>query len=108
MLRVALLATAVSLTLGAAPVFAQTFNGFNNNDPAVSRGYAPYERVPASNGWNNGALPVIGPIFGAVTAPLAMATGGWSWPASGCYLDRDFTGRYTALRAACKANLAKA
>ena len=96
MLRVALLATAVSLTLGAAPVFAQTFNGFNNNDPAVSRGYAPYERAPASIGWNNG-VPVIGPIFGAVTAPFAMATGGWNQPASGCYLDRDFTGRYTAL-----------
>ena len=43
--RLALLSSAVSLTLAATPTFAQTFNGFNNNDPAVTQGYAPYERV---------------------------------------------------------------
>jgi hypothetical protein len=48
--RTALLATAVSLTLVATPVFAQTFNGFYNDDPAVTQSYAQYE---------GGALPGI-------------------------------------------------
>jgi hypothetical protein len=96
MTRLALLATAVTLTLGATPVLAQTFNGYDNNDPAVTQGYAPYEHAPTSNGWNNGP-PVIGPLFGAVTAPFAVATGAWGQPANGCFVDRDFNGRYTAL-----------
>ena len=41
--RTALLATAVSLAFVATPVFAQTFNGYDNQDPAVTRGYAPFE-----------------------------------------------------------------
>ena len=41
--RLALLSTAISLCLGATPAFAQTFNGFDNKDPAVTQGYAPYE-----------------------------------------------------------------
>jgi len=101
MSRLALLATAVSLTLGATPVLAQTFNGYDNNDPAVTRGYAPFEHPGYNNnGWNNGwntGPPVIGPVFGVVTAPFAMATGGWGQPSAGCHLDRDFNGRFTSV-----------
>jgi hypothetical protein len=96
--RLALLSTAISLTAVATPAFAQTFNGFYNKDPAVTQGYAPYE-APASgyyNGWNNGP-PVIGPVFGVLTAPFSMATGGWGEPANGCHVDRDFNGRYTSV-----------
>jgi hypothetical protein len=90
MSRLALLSTAVSLTLVATPVFAQTFNGFYNNDPAVTQGYAPYEQPGGySNGWNGG-IPVIGPVFGMFSAPFTGA-------APGCRVDRDFNGRYTAL-----------
>jgi hypothetical protein len=96
--RLALLSTAVSLGLLATPAVAQTFNGFYNKDPAVTRGYAPYERAPQAynGGWSNGP-PIVGPVVGVLTAPLGMATGGWGQPASGCYLDRDFNGRYTAI-----------
>jgi hypothetical protein len=93
--RTALLATAVSLTVVATPVFAQTFNGFFNNDSAVTSGYAPYEGGGGYQ-WNS-AIPVIGPLFGVITAPLTVATGGWARPAQGCFLDRDFNGRYTAM-----------
>jgi hypothetical protein len=90
--RLALLSTAVSLTLVATPVLAQTFNGFDNKDAAVTQGYAPFEHPGYnSNGWNNGP---IGPVFGAITAPFAVATG---QPSPGCRLDRDFNGRYTAM-----------
>jgi hypothetical protein len=90
--RLALLSTAVSLTLAATPVLAQTFNGYDNKDAAVTQGYAPFEHPGYnSNGWNNGP---IGPVFGAITAPFAVATG---QPSSGCRLDRDFNGRYTAM-----------
>ena len=90
--RLALLSTAVSLTLAATPAFAQTFNGFNNNDPAVTQGYAPYERGGYYNGWNNGP-PVIGPVFGMFAAPFT----GWGQPNVGCRADRDFNGRYTSV-----------
>jgi len=53
--------TAISLTLVATPVFAQTFKGFYNNDPAVTQGYAPYQDGGYSNGLNNG-VPIIGPV----------------------------------------------
>ncbi len=97
MSRLVLLSTAVSLSLLATPVLAQTFNGYNNNDPAVTQGYAPFEHPGSNNnGWNNGP-PVIGPVFGVVTAPFAMATGGWGQSSAGCHLDRDFNGRYTAM-----------
>lgn len=92
--RTALLTAAVSLTLGATPVLAQTFNGFNNDDPAVTRGYAPYENggAPGFNG-----IPVVGPLFGVLTAPFTVATGGWAQSGPGCYTDRDFNGRYTSM-----------
>jgi hypothetical protein len=90
MSRLALLSTAVSLTLVATPVFAQTFNGFYNNDPAVTQGYAPYQAPNA--GWNNGP-PVVGPVFGMFAAPFT----GWGQAAPACRVDRDFNGRYTAL-----------
>ncbi len=92
--RTALLATAISLTLVATPVFAQTFNGFYNNDSAVTQSYAPYERG-GSPGYNG--IPVIGPLFGVVTAPFRVVTGGWANPSPGCHTDRDFNGRYTSM-----------
>ena len=85
MSRLALLSTAFSLTLVATPVLAQTFNGYDNKDAAVTQGYAPFQH---SNGWNNGS------VFGSITAPFAAATG---QPVPGCHLDRDFNGRYTAV-----------
>ena len=99
--RAALLATAVSLTLVATPAFAQSFNGYENQDPAVTRGYAPFEGGGYPNSYNNYGVPVIGPVvgpvFGVLTAPFSVATGGWAQPNSGCRLDRDFNGRYTSL-----------
>ena len=94
--RTALLATAVSLAFVATPVLAQTFNGYENQDSAVTTGYAPFEGggYPA-NGYNSG-IPVIGPVVGVLTAPFSVASGGWARPNSGCFLDRDFNGRYTA------------
>lgn len=85
---ISLIAAAVSLTFVATPSVAQTFNGFNNNDPAVTRSYAPFQSQGGgySNGWNNG-VPVIGPVFGMFT--------GTGQP--GCRLDRDFNGRYTSV-----------
>ena len=83
------------MTLVATPVLAQTFNGFNNDDSAVTQGYAPFE----GGGFpdvNNYGIPVIGPVFGVLTAPFTVATGGWAQPNTGCFLDRDFNGRYTA------------
>ena len=95
--RTALLATAVSLTLVATPVFAQTFNGFYNDDSAVTQGYAPFEGGGSpNNGYYNG-IPVVGPVVGVLTAPFTIATGGWAQPTPGCRLDRDFNGRYTSL-----------
>jgi hypothetical protein len=87
MSRLALLSTAVSLTLVATPVLAQTYNGTNNNDPAVTNGYAPFEH----GGYNNGPM---GPVFAGITAPFAAATGR---PSSGCHLDKDFNGRFTSV-----------
>jgi hypothetical protein len=98
--RMTLLATAASLTLVATPVLAQTFNGFYNDDSAVTSGYAPYEShgYGYNNGWNTG-LPIVGPVVGLLTAPFSgwgqPATGPWGGP-SACHVDRDFNGRYTA------------
>ena len=100
--RLALLSAAISLTAVATPAFAQTFNGFYNNDPAVTRGYAPYEAPGYYNGWNtsgyynngwNNGIPVVGPVVGMLTAPFTE----WGRPASRCHVDRDFNGRYTAV-----------
>jgi hypothetical protein len=85
----ALVATAVSLTLAATPVLAQTFNGYDNQDPAVTQGYAPYQSAPT--GYNG--FPVVGPVVGLMTAPFT----GFAQPAPGCFVDRDFNGRYTAM-----------
>ena len=98
--RTALLATAISLAFVATPAFAQTFNGYDNQDPAVTQSYAPFEGGGyRANGYNSPIPvvgPVVGPVFGVLTAPFSMATGGWAQPNSGCFLDRDFNGRYTA------------
>ena len=92
--RTALLAAAASLTLVATPGLAQTFNGFYNNDSAVTSGYAPYE----AGGYRaNNGVPVFGPLFGVLTAPFSVANGGWAQPNPGCHVDRDFNGRYTSV-----------
>jgi hypothetical protein len=101
MSRLGLLSTAVSLSLLATPVLAQTFSDYNGKDTVATREQGNTAAVgqvgnPNSNGWNNG-VPIIGPLFGAVTAPVAMATGnGWNQgPACGLY--HDFNGRYTSV-----------
>jgi hypothetical protein len=100
MLRSALLSTAVALTLVATPVIAQTFSDYNGNDSVATReqgNTAAVGQNPANyNAWNNGP-PVIGPLFGVVTSPLAMATGGWGQSNPTCGLYHDFNGRYTSL-----------
>jgi hypothetical protein len=102
MSRLALLSTAVSLSLLATPVLAQTFSDYNGNDTVATREQGNTAAVgqvgnPNYNGWNSGGIPIIGPLFGAVTAPVAMATGsGWNQgPACGLY--HDFNGRYTSV-----------
>jgi len=88
------------MTLVATPVLAQTFSVDNGNDTVATReqGNTAVSRMagPNYNGWNNGP-PVVGPLFGAVTAPVAMATGGWTQANPSCGLYHDFNGRYTAL-----------
>ena len=103
MSRLALL-SAVSLTLITSPVLAQTFSDYNGNDSVATREQG--NTVAVGNvgnpnyggGWNNGGIPIIGPLFGAVTAPVTMATGGgWAQRGPGCGLYHDFNGRYTAV-----------
>jgi len=102
MSRLALLATAVTLTLGATPVLAQTFSDYNGNDTVATReqgNTAAVGQVGNSNysGWNNG-IPIIGPVFGVISAPFAMATGnGWAQSGPACGLYHDFNGRYTSV-----------
>jgi hypothetical protein len=65
MTRLALLATAVTLTLGATPVLAQTFSDYNGNDTVATReqgNTAAVGQVGNTNysGWNNG-IPIVGP-----------------------------------------------
>jgi hypothetical protein len=101
MTRLALLSTAVSLSLLATPALAQTFSDYNGKDTVATREQGNTAAVgqvgnPNYSAWNNGP-PVIGPLFGVVTAPVAMATGGWAQPGPGCGLYHDFNGRYTAL-----------
>jgi hypothetical protein len=102
MTRLALLATAVTLTLSATPVFAQTFSSYNGNDTVATREQGNTAAVgtvanPNYNGPMSGGIPIIGPLFGAATAPVAMVTGnGWqTGPACGLY--HDFNGRYTSV-----------
>ena len=104
MSRIALLATAVSLTLGATPVLAQTFSDYNGKDTVATReqgNTAAVGNVGNPNyggGWSNGGIPIIGPLFGAVTSPVTMATGGgFAQPGPGCGLYHDFNGRYTSV-----------
>jgi uncharacterized protein (DUF697 family) len=80
MSRLALLATAVTLTLGATPVLAQTFSDYNGKDTVATREQGNTAAVgqvgnPNYSGWNSG-IPMVGPLFGAVTAPIAM---NWRW-----------------------------
>ena len=103
MSRLALLATAVSLTLIATPVLAQTFSDYNGNDTVATREQGNTAAVghvgnPNYGGWNNGGVPIIGPLLGVVTSPVAMATGnGWGQSGPACGLYHDFNGRYTSL-----------
>ena len=101
MSRLALLATAVSLTLGATPVLAQTFSDYNGKDTVATREQgttAAVGQVGYGGGWSNGGIPIIGPLFGAVTSPIAMTTGGgWAQSGPACGLYHDFNGRYTSV-----------
>jgi hypothetical protein len=102
MTRLALLATAVTLTLGATPVLAQTFSDYNGNDTVATREQGNTAAVgdvgnPNYHGWNNGGIPIVGPLFGMVTAPVAMATGNNWGQNTNCGLYHDFNGRYTAV-----------
>jgi hypothetical protein len=102
MLRLVLLSTAAALTLAATPVIAQTFSDNNGNDRVATREQGNTATVgqvgnPNYNGWNNGG-PIIGPVFGMVSAPFAMATGNnWGQPNAACGLYHDFNGRYTSV-----------
>ena len=101
MLRLALLSTAVATTLVATPVLAQTFSAPNGNDTVATREQGNTATVgqvgnPNYNGWNGG-VPIIGPLFGAVTAPVAMATGNGRNQGPACGLYHDFNGRYTSV-----------
>ena len=84
---------AIGLTVAAAPASAQTFNGYVNQDPAVTQSYAPFEGNNGYYGGYNYGPPVIGPVVGMVAAPF----GGFAQANPGCFLDRDFNGRYTAM-----------
>jgi hypothetical protein len=104
MTRLALLATAVSLTLGATPVLAQTFSDYNGNDTVATReqghtaAVGQFRNPNYNGGWNNGGIPILGPLFGAVTSPIAMTTGGgWTQSGPACGLYHDFNGRYTSV-----------
>jgi hypothetical protein len=97
MRRLALLASAITLTLGATPVLAQTFSDYNGKDTVATREQGNTAAVgtvgnPNYSGPMNGGIPIIGPLFGAVT----MTGNGWqSGPACGLY--HDFNGRYTSV-----------
>jgi hypothetical protein len=103
MSRLGLISTAVSLSLLATPVLAQTFSGPNGNDAVATREQGNTATVGQvgnpnySSGYNNG-IPIIGPLFGAAAAPVAIVTGN-GWPQSGpaCGLYHDFNGRYTSV-----------
>jgi hypothetical protein len=104
MSRLALLSAAVSLSLLATPVLAQTFSAPNGNDTVATREQGNTATVgnvgnPNYNGgWSNGGIPIIGPMFSMATAPVAMATGNnWGQTATGCGLYHDFNGRYTSV-----------
>ena len=102
MSRLALLATAVSLTSRATPVLAQTFSAHNGNDTVATREQGNTATVgqvgnPNYSGWNGG-VPIIGPLFGAMT--IACGDGDRQrldsvGPACGLY--HDFNGRYTSV-----------
>jgi hypothetical protein len=103
MTRLALLATAVTLTLGATPVLAQTFSDYNGKDTVATREQGNTAAVGTvgnpnyNNSWNN-SIPIIGPLFGAVAVPVAMtAGGGWAQSGPACGLYHDFNGRYTSV-----------
>ena len=97
MSRLALL-SAVSLTLVATLVLSD----YNGNDSVATReqgNTADVGNVGNPNyggGLSNGGIPIIGPLFGAVTAPVTMATG-LGQPGPGCGLYHDFNGRYTSV-----------
>ena len=97
MSRLALLSTAISLSLLATPVLAGTFTDYNGNDTVATTEQGNTAAVgtvgnPSYNSPMNGGIPIIGPLFGAVT----MTSNGWqSGPTCGLY--HDFNGRYTSV-----------
>ena len=101
MSRLALLATAASLTLIATPAFA-TFSDYNGNDTVATREQGNTATVgnignPNYKGGAMAAFRSLGPLFGVVMSPVSMATGGWVQPNPTCGLYHDFNGRYTSL-----------
>jgi hypothetical protein len=102
MSRLAFLSAVVSLSLLATPVLAQTFSDYNGNDTVATREQGNTAAVgqvgnPNYNGWSNGGIPIVGPLFGTVTAPVAMATGNNWGQNTNCGLYHDFNGRYTSV-----------
>ncbi|HEY5207566.1 MAG TPA: hypothetical protein VIJ63_23655 [Roseiarcus sp.] len=98
MSRLALLSTAISLSLLATPVLAGTFTDYNGNDTVATVEQGNTAAVGNYHGGNRGGIPIIGPLFGMMMAPVSMATGnGWGQSGGDCGLYHDFTGRYTAL-----------
>jgi hypothetical protein len=96
MSRLALLSTAVSLTLVATPVLAQTFSDYNGNDTVATREQGNTATVGQVGRWNSGP-PIIGPVLGVMTAPFTMAMGGGWNQGPACGLYHDFNGRYTSV-----------
>ena len=102
MSRLALLATAVSLTLVATPVLAQTFSGYNGNDTVATReqgntallARSETRTTTAMEQWRHSDHRA---AVRRGDRAVAMATGnGWqSGPACGLY--HDFNGRYTSV-----------
>jgi len=102
MSRSTFLSAVVSLSLLATPVLAQTFSDYNGNDTVATREQGNTAAVgqvgnPNYNGWSNGGIPIVGPLFGTVTAPVAMATGNNWGQNTNCGLYHDFNGRYTSV-----------
>ncbi len=103
MSRLALLSAAASLSLLATPVFAQTFSDYNGNDTVATREQGNTSAVGTvdnshrTSAWNNNGIPIIGPLFGVVTAPMAMISGNGYQTGPACGLYHDFNGRYTSV-----------
>jgi hypothetical protein len=84
--RIGLLSAAAALTVLATPVLAQTYPAYPA--PAPAQGY-----------YYNDGPPVIGPVMGAVTAPVTAVGAGMGVAATQpyCRVEKQEGGRLTAL-----------